>query len=638
MRAAAAGLAAFLLLLAPGARAQRGAGVITTLAGTTPVGGAPQRGYSGDGGPGTSALLSLANVQNEVAECDPNRAQYEQTSHVAVDAAGNVYFSDTKNHRIRRISPQGIITTVAGTGQAPALSGFCDSTGQIGDGGPATSALLHTPGGLAVLPGGDLVIGDVLNNRIRRFSPGGQISTLLGNGSHAFYAPGNPPLSSPLDWPVALAVAGDGTIHFIETHSQRVGKLGSDGRPATVAGSQTGLPGFGGDGGPATSASTRLNFPTGIAFDAQGNLYIADQKNHRLRKVTPGGTISTIAGNGTAGFAGDGGQAAAASLNQPADVAVDSTGNIFIADMANHRVRMIADDGTISTVAGNGQVGRGPDNVAATSSSLNFPSAVALDAAGNLYIVDWQNYLIRKVTFSGAPRISSGGVVNGASFAAAPVPVAAGSIISIFGINLAPFPASADRVPLPTDLASTSVRINGTLAPLFFVSSGQINAQLPFETASGQATAVVINPSGSSSGETFNVANAAIGLFQYPNTNRAIVQNQDFSLNSADNPAARGTVIVAYLTGQGAVNPGVPTGQAAPLDPLSRSTGRPGASIGTGAGRVAANVAFLGLTPGFVGLAQANIEIPGNAPTGNEVVMFVSVDGQAGNTAMVSIK
>src|SRR6185436_8287658 len=177
-----------------------------------------------------------------------------------------------------------------------------------------------------------------------------------------------------------------------------------------------------------------------------------------------------------------------------------------------HRVRMIAGDGTISTVAGNGQVGRGADNIAANSSSLNFPSAVALDTAGNVYIVDWQNYLIRKVTFGGGPRISSGGVVNGASFAPAPVPVAPGSIISIFGINLAPSIATADRVPLPTDLASTSVRINGTLAPLFFVSPGQINAQLPFEVASGQATAVVTSPSGTSSGETFNVANGAIGL------------------------------------------------------------------------------------------------------------------------------
>jgi uncharacterized protein (TIGR03437 family) len=232
------------------------------------------------------------------------------------------------------------------------------------------------------------------------------------------------------------------------------------------------------------------------------------------------------------------------------------------------------------------------------------------------------------------PLISAGGVVNGASFAAAPAPVAPGSIVSIFGTSLASSQGQASAVPLPTQLAGTTVTVNGTALPLFYVSSGQINAQLPFEVAAGTATVVVTNASGTSQSATFNVASSAVGIFLYPNSTRAIALNQDGSVNGPDNPEARGRVVVVFLTGQGPVDNAVPTGQAAPLSPLSRATLSNAATIGGSA----ATVLFLGLTPTYVGLAQANIEVPSGITPGNQVPIVISVNGQAGNTATISVK
>jgi uncharacterized protein (TIGR03437 family) len=582
-------------------------GIITTIAGTG------QRGFDGDGGPATQARIALANLQNE---CDP--AQFEQLSHLVVDSSGAVWFTDSANHRIRRISREGVITTVAGAGQRPDINSRCEPTGPIGDNGPASQARLYTPSDIVLHPNGNFIIVDEQNNRIRQVTPAGQISSIVGTGLHQFYAPVSA-TSSGMDWPGPAVLDPQGLLVFAELHSNRVARVGTNGVLVTIAGS--GIPGFAGDGGPATAA--RLRNPTGIAYDASGNLYIADQGNDRIRRVTPQGGIST--------FAGDGDHAV---LYLPTDLDIDAQGNVYVADMGNHRIVRIAPNGSITTVAGNGRAGFSGDGGSATDASLNSPAGIAVDSSGSLYIIDWQNYRIRKVTFSSRPAISAGGVVNGASFSPSPVPVSPGSIISIFGVNLAPSTALASAVPLPTELAGASVRINGIPAPLFFVSSGQINAQLPFEVPTGTATAIVRHAAGESAAETFNVATAAVGIFQFPATNRAVVLNQDGTVNGPDNPEARGRIMVVFLTGQGPLSPPVPTGQAAPSSPLSFASLRATANIG----RAAADVKFLGLTPGFVGLAQANIEVPATAATGNEVVMFVSVDGQAGNTATVSIR
>ena len=397
----------------------------------------------------------------------------------------------------------------------------------------------------------------------------------------------------------------------------------------TVAGKTLG---FAGDGAKAVDASLGFRV-TGIAIDRKNTLYIADQTNHRIRQVTPDGIIRTIAGTGKAGYSGDGGPASAAQLNMPADVKVDGGGNIYIADMMNHRIRRIDSSGIITTVAGDGTQGRGPDGVPATSSSLNTPAAVAVAPNGDLYIADWQNYLIRKVSFSSQPTITPGAVVNAASFAPSPIPVAPGSIISVLGANFATSVISSSSSPLPTSLGGISLQINGADAPLYYVSPVQINAQVPFEVPLGAATVTVTTAAGASAAQALNVGATAVGVFQYDGT-RGIVTNQDGSLNGPGNPEVRGNIVVAYLTGQGVVNPPVATGAAASATVLSYSAAPAAALIGG----VSAPVLFLGLAPTLIGVAQANIQIPSAAPVGSEVVLVITSGGQASNTTTISIK
>ena len=597
----------FAVLMVAQAVALGQTGIITTLAGTS-------RGYSGDDGPAINAQIALANVQNE---CDPNR--YEQTVHLSLDSGGNIYFADSNNQRIRRISMQGIITTVVGSGNRTTRNSNCEPTGSVNDGGDARAALLYNPADVFVLGNGNLVIADQQDNRIRLVTSAGAISTIGGNGSHNLYVPGIPATASPMDWPSAVLQDSSGVIYFAELHSNRVGKIGLDGKFTTVAG--TGFQGYNGDRIQATGAQLRK--PSGLALDASGNLYIADQQNHRIRKVS-NGIITTIAGTGQPDFSGDGGPADAAALNTPMDVKVDSHGNVYIADMLNQRVRRIDSNGTITTVAGTGHAGRGPDGTPATSSDLNFPAGLALDSNDDLYIVDWQNYLIRKVSFPAKPVVSAGGIVNGASFVS---PVAPGSLFSIFGTNLTVSIATAATAPWAPRLADVSVKINGVDIPLNFVSPHQINAQLPFETAAGDATLSVTNSAGTSDPVTFKVVPASVGIFN-------VAFNQNGSLNSPANPESRGRVVVLYLTGQGPVNPAVPTSQAAPGDVLSAATLPKSASIG-GAD---ATIQFLGLAPGFIGLAQANIAIPAASPAGDAVPLIINVGGQPSNTLSISVR
>jgi uncharacterized protein (TIGR03437 family) len=427
-----------------------------------------------------------------------------------------------------------------------------------------------------------------------------------------------------MDWPSSLAIDGNGLIYFAELHGNRVGKLGADGRISTVAG--TGFPGFNGDRIPANTAT--LSKPAGITLDRSGSLLIADTGNHRIRKVSGDGTISTIAGTGQQGFCGDSGSAVQACLDTPMDVKTDTLGNVYVADAGNHRVRRIDSSGIISTIAGTGQAGRGPDGIAATSSALNYPSALALDSNNDLYVVDWQNYLIRKVGFT---AIASGGIVNGASFTA---PVSPGSIISIFGANLAPSTTSAGDPPLPTNLGGVFVEVNGTRVPLYFVTPGQINAQLPYDVVAGAATAVVVTANGRSVPASFTVAPAAPGIFVYPGAERAIALNQDNGINSPENPESRGRVIVCYVTGWGAVDPAVPAGQSAPLDTLSYAT----ASVSASIGGVPAQVLFAGLAPGYVGAGQINVLVPNEAAAGAAIAIVIGVGGQMSKPATISIR
>ena len=277
-------------------------GVITSFAGTGVAGG------TGDGGPATAALLN-----------EPVNA--------ALDAAGNLYIADRANHRIRRVTPAGVISTIAGNG----VNDFG------GDGGPATSASLNNPVGVTVNPAGNVFIADEFNHRIRRVDTSGVITTYAGTGVAGSAGDGGQAAAAQLDLPIDVRVNSLGNLFVADISAQRVRRIGPDGVITTVAG--TGTAGFGGDGGAATSAL--LNAPIEVVPDAFGNLYIADSGNNRVRRVNGAGVISTIVGSGTAGFSGDGGPAVDARVSSPAGVVLNAGGDLFVADRGNNRVRMV---------------------------------------------------------------------------------------------------------------------------------------------------------------------------------------------------------------------------------------------------------------------------------------------------------
>ena len=346
-------------------------GVVTNVAGTG------TGGFSGDAGPATAARLSGPR-------------------HVTVAADGSLYVADGENHRVRRIAPDGTITTVAGKGTA----------GSHGDGGPATEAAINTPHAVALDDAGNLFIADSMSARIRKVTPDGTITTVAGTGVEGFSGDGGPGTLAKIRNPKGLEIGPDGALYISDGLNHRVRRLDPDGTITTVAGN--GAATSAGDGGPATDASIRV--PRGLDFDAAGNLYVAEGDGHRVRRIGTDGIITTVAGTGRLGYNGDGIPAATAFLNDPHGVVVDGSGRLFIADTDNHRIRMVAADGTISTVAGTGQSGDGGSGLVSYYSALGNPRGVTLDAAGDLYISDTGSHRIRKVTTPTAapPGVSVG--------------------------------------------------------------------------------------------------------------------------------------------------------------------------------------------------------------------------------------
>jgi sugar lactone lactonase YvrE len=351
-------------------------GIITTVAGTGTYG------YNGDGIPATSAQLSLPTG-------------------VAVDSAGNLLIADYANSRVRMVDSSGIITTVAGNG----------TRGSIGDGGPATSAQLYNPEGVVADSAGSLFIADYGNHRIRKVSSSGIITTVAGTGSMGSGGDGGPATSALLYYPSGVAVDSIGNLFIADYGNHRIRKVSSSGIITTVAGA--GTYGYSGDGGPAASA--QLYYPAGVAIDSAGNIFIADRSNHRIRKVSASGIITTVAGIGSIGSGGDGGLATSAPLYYPIGIAVDSTGNLFIAENLGHRIRKVSASGIIATVAGTGNSGYSGDGGLATSARLYLPAGVALDSTGNLYIADNGNSRIRKVSASGIITTVAGTGTSGYS-------------------------------------------------------------------------------------------------------------------------------------------------------------------------------------------------------------------------------
>jgi subtilisin family serine protease len=367
------------------------------------VAGNGQNGNAGDGGPAISAQVGAPFG-------------------VAVDEGGNIFIADD-NGLIRKVNTDGIITTVAGGGNGLVAE----------DGKPATSSQLKLPWGVAVDSKGNIYIAEAETHRIRKVGPDGIITTVAGSGpvgnNGAFSGDGGPATSARLDNPRGVAIDNNSNLFIADSGNHRIRKVGSDGIITTVVGS--GPTGFGngsgyfGDGGPATSAG--ITAPSSVAVDNAGNLFVVE--GPRVRKINTQGIITTIAGGGTpSDGVGDGGPATSAYLYAPYGVAVDSGDNIFIGDDMHHRVRKVTADGIISTIAGTGETGSSSeggfsgDGGPATLARLNRPFGVAVDPMGNLLIADTFNLRIRKVIGIAASKVTTGIGKEGLIFGLGPVP------------------------------------------------------------------------------------------------------------------------------------------------------------------------------------------------------------------------
>ncbi len=331
--------------------------IITTIAGSSGT-------SLGDGGPATNASL--------IGPFD-----------VALDGKGNYYITDGYHDLIRKVDAAGIITTVAGNG----------GEGYNGDGIPATMAMLNRPIGLLVDHWGNIYFSDAFNHRVRKVDTTGIITTVAGNGNTVYNGDNIAAVSAAINDPHFLALDDSGNLFITEYEGRRIRKVNPSGIIATIAG--TGIAGYSGDGGPATAAN--INMPYGIVLDS-GNIIFSDDQEDVVRNIDAAGIITTIAGDPVATTPGDGGPATAARLNGPIGVALDAAGNLYIGDASYYRVRRV-DRYTriISTIAGTGTVGFSGDGGPATNAKVSQPAGLAFDTSGNLYIADFGNYRIRLI-------------------------------------------------------------------------------------------------------------------------------------------------------------------------------------------------------------------------------------------------
>ena len=665
-------------------------GVIGTVAGNGLLG------FSGDNGPATSSQLEAGGV--------------------AVDSAGSLYISDARDYRVRKVS-NGVITTAVGIGTQYVTEG---------QNGPASGAQLLGPYNVAVDSAGNLYIADSTslspgNPGLIREVSNGVITTVAGSDSGGFGGDNGPATSAALTAPMGLAVDSAGNLYIADTGNNRVREV-SKGVITTVAGN--GSRGFSGDTGPATGA--QLNAPYDVAVDSAGTLYIADAGNNRIRKVSSG-VITTVAGNGTPGFGGDNGPAISAQLNAPYGIALDSAGTLYIADTGNYRVRKVS-NGTITTVAGTGTAGFSGDNGPATSAQLASPGSIAVDSAGNIYISDLNRIRILKpvgsscaysvapttlqapasggnltVTIqtaascswavSGAPgwisvsAASSGpgsasvalavfpnnsggtlsatvliagvsvnvtqpaaamaqlpplkGVTNAASYATGAV--APGEMVTIFGTNIGPAnPASATTDPstgkLATTIGGVQVLFNGTATPMIYASSTQVSAVVPYEMALVTSPAVWIEYAGQTSNAyPLTLAAAAPGLFAQnaSGSGPGAILNQDNSLNGPSHPAARGSIVQMFMTGEGQTSPQGITGKLTTVAlPPPQVTPAPALPVQVFIDSEQAAYTYAGEAPGMVaGVMQLNVQIPSTVRSG-DLSIQVSIGGNMSQTGI----
>jgi uncharacterized protein (TIGR03437 family) len=590
-----------------------------------------------------------------------------------VDATGNVYIADSKNNVVRMVS-SGMITTIAGNG----------SSGYSGDNGPATSAQLHYPTGVAVDTSGNVYIADLSNHVVRKVS-NGIITTFTGNGTLGYSGDNGPATSAALSNPNGVAVDASGNVYIADYYNSAIRKV-SNGVITTFAGNGygagTGNGDYSGDNGPATSAE--LDYAQGVAVDASGNVYIADSLNNAVRKVS-GGVITTIAGNGydhgydAGGYTGDNGPATSGELYYPEGVAVDASGNVYIADTKNNVVRLLTPSGaacvytvsppappTVAAAGGNVpfaiQTGGGcawavidlPSWIKVSgSSSGTGPGNVTLAVAANSGVARTAAVSVAGVSVAvnqgstafPAPSVTAAGVTDGAGFSAR---ISGGGIGSIFGTNLAPGTTLAPSVPLLTILGGTTVTMNGIAVPLFFVSALQINFQVPWQLLSSPtATLTVTAAGGTGPPITVILSPAAPGIFTINTANSAkqgaiqIANTATFvapvgAIPGVDSrPATTGDILTIYCSGLGAVTNTPASGSAAGSGSNLSSAQAP---VSVTIGGKSAPFLFAGLSPGYVGLYQVNVQLPAGVTPGTAVPVIVTTANLNSNTATIAVQ
>ncbi len=583
---------------------------ISTIAGNSFAG------YSGDGGPA-------------------NQAQLYAPYGVSVTSSGAIFIADQTNQCIREIQ-NGNISTVAGN----------NVKGYLGDGGPAVNAELASPVSVAVDKSGNYYIADHDNSLVRKVT-GTTITTYAGSATLGAGANGDgtAAVNAQLFLPAAVALDSAGNLYIADSYNNKIRKVDTSGNITTVAGTGygagLGFGGFAGDGLAAKSA--QLNGPLGVAVDAAGNLYISDTGNNRIRKVTAGTNIITTIAGSTTGFGGDLGLATAAKLNRPIGIAVDAAGNLYIADSSNSRIRKVTPAGVIVTIAGNGRPAFTGDGGPATSASLNGPSGVAVDTSGNVYVADVQNNVIRLLTppstVGNPPAITGAGSASDYGIAAA---VAPGTWMQIYGTSLAADTrlwtgADFSGAKAPTVLDNTSVYIAGQMAYVQYISGTQVNVQVPSTVSTGQQPVILTTATGMAGPYTvtvnpvqpgllaptsFNIGGKQYVVALFPDgVTYVLPPNAIPGLPSRQ--AHPGETITLYGIGFGTVNPNTPAGQIVP------SSNALTAPLQILFGQTPASTSYAGLAPQEVGQYQFNVVVP-SVPSNDAVPFSYSLNGTAG--------
>lgn len=553
---------------------------------------------------------------------------------IVTDPAGNVYFCDRENHVVRKIDTKGIVTTIAGTGVP----------GYNGDNIPGAKAQLNTPWRVTIDPAGNLYIADSVNDRIRKLDTNGIITTIAGGGQPGYNGDGGKAINATLRIPEQAELDSFGNLYIADTGNNVIRKVDTNGIITTVAGNgfgagvgnSTGNGAFSGDGGQATKAE--LNLPVSIALDPSDDIWISDQQNNIIRKVDTNGIITTVAGTyNKFNYTGDGGQATSATFYYPAGIARDAAGNIYITDSGNSVLRVLLTDGTIHTVAGNGATGYGGDGGPATQAKLNSPRQVAVGTFGEVYIADSFNNAIRKLT----PAATTIGQTTNA-FGNIPI-LAANTWIIIKGQNLAPAGdariwQSSDFVnnQLPTTLDGVSVTMNGVNAYVYYISPQQINILAPPSLAPGVVNIQVTNNGSSSAPAAIAVQSISPTFFEFNAGPYVTAVHADGSIlgpttlyPGVSTPAAAGETVLLFANGFGPTSSTVVGGSEQQGGQLPTL---PVVTIGG----TQASVAFAGLIS--PGLYQFNVTVPSNTPSG-DASLVATYNGQSTQAGvLLSIK